>query len=131
MIAAICSVGSDACSNGRSSAVDFRLLVHRLPFGFWCLRCFCRGLRWWWRGFRVCWLPFHLQGHCSAAVLAAAAAVLVLYLIYVDQGFSLWFVHPSGGGACWCGVGGGHRCAAAAGRFLRRELTSFECLFQR
>jgi hypothetical protein len=68
------------------------LVSHRLPFWFLVFALFLPRVSLavaWFQGLLV---PFHLPGLISLLVGILLPRVLVLYLIYVDQGVSLWFL---------------------------------------
>jgi hypothetical protein len=52
-------------------------------------------------------MPFHLHVLLPLVVAVLLPRLLVLYLIYLDQGASLWFViHAVAAVLTWCGSGG-------------------------
>jgi hypothetical protein len=54
-------------------------------------------------------VPFHLRGLLPPLVWLFLPRVLVLYLIYVDQGLSLWFlIHLVAAVLVWGGSGSYH-----------------------
>ncbi|HTD96565.1 MAG TPA: hypothetical protein VK627_06535 [Edaphobacter sp.] len=68
------------------------LVSHRLPFWFLVFALFLPRV-----ALVVAWvqgvlIPFHLQGIVPLLCAIILPRVLVLFLIYVDQGLSLWFV---------------------------------------
>jgi hypothetical protein len=68
------------------------LVIHRLPLWFLVFSLFLPRI-----ALAVAWLqgvllPFHLQGPLPLIVAILLPRVLVLYLIYLDQGLSLWFI---------------------------------------
>jgi hypothetical protein len=68
------------------------LVSHRLPFWFLVFALFLPRI-----ALVVAWLqgvliPFHLQGIVPLLFGILLPRVLVLFLIYLDQGLSLWFV---------------------------------------
>ncbi len=68
------------------------LVTHRLPFWFLVFALFLPRV-----SLLVAWLqgvllPFHLIGWVPPVVAILLPRALVLYLIYLDQGTSLWFV---------------------------------------
>ncbi len=72
--------------------LDLTLVVHRLPLWFLVFALFLPRLSLivaWFQGVLV---PFHLQGVIPLLFWLLLPRVLVLFLIYVDQGLSLWFV---------------------------------------
>jgi hypothetical protein len=101
--------------------VQFRLefVVHRLPFWFLVFALFLPRLTLvvaWFQGVLVpfhleSWLaPYRLQGWLvPLLVWALLPRALVLFLIYLDQGVSLWFlVHLVVAVLVWGGSGGYH-----------------------
>jgi hypothetical protein len=68
------------------------LVSHRLPFWFLVFALILPRVSLavaWFQGLLV---PFHLPALISLLVGILLPRVLVLYLIYVDQGVSLWFL---------------------------------------
>lgn len=66
--------------------------MHTLPFWFLVVALFLPRL-----SVAVLWLqnalgPFHLSGLIPPIIWLLLPRVLVLYLIYIDQGITLWFV---------------------------------------
>jgi hypothetical protein len=71
---------------------SFTLFSVRLPFWFLVFALFLPRVSLvvaWFQGVLV---PFHLVGWLPLIVAILLPRVLVLYLIYVDQGVSLWFL---------------------------------------
>ena len=67
-------------------------VLHTLPFWFLVFALFLPRV-----ALAVAWvggalIPFHLPGLLSLLVGILLPRVLVLYLIYLDQGLSLWFL---------------------------------------
>ncbi|RZU42597.1 hypothetical protein [Edaphobacter modestus] len=83
------------------------LVSHRLPFWFLVFALFLPRV-----SLVVAWLqgiliPFHLLGWIPLIFAILLPRALVLYLIYLDQGLSLWFViHLIVAILVW--LGGGH-----------------------
>ncbi|HMG03632.1 MAG TPA: hypothetical protein VK596_10895 [Edaphobacter sp.] len=83
------------------------LISHRLPFWFLIFALFLPRV-----SLVVAWLqgvllPFHLVGWIPLIFAILLPRALVLYLIYLDQGVSLWFViHLVVAILVW--IGGGH-----------------------
>lgn len=83
------------------------LVSHRLPFWFLVFALFLPRV-----SLVVAWLqgiliPFHLVGWIPLIFAILLPRALVLYLIYLDQGVSLWFViHLAVAVLVW--IGGGH-----------------------
>ena len=72
--------------------ITLSLVSHRLPFWFLVFSLFLPRV-----ALAVAWLqgvlmPFHLEGWIPLVIAIILPRVLILFLIYVDQGFSLWFV---------------------------------------
>ena len=68
------------------------LITHQLPFWFLVFALFLPRV-----ALAVAWLqgvliPFHQTGWIPFVVAVLLPRVLVLYLIYLDQGVSLWFI---------------------------------------
>ena len=84
------------------------LVSHRLPFWFLVFALFLPRV-----ALLVAWLqgvlvPFNLQGWIPVVFAILLPRVLILFLIYVDQGISLWFlIHMVVAVLVW--GGGGHR----------------------
>lgn len=90
------------------------LISHRLPLWFLIFALFLPRI-----SLVVAWLqgvliPFHLIGWIPLVVAILLPRVLVLYLIYLDQGLSLWFViHLVAALLVW--GGSGHRMSRRRG----------------
>jgi hypothetical protein len=86
------------------------LVSHRLPFWFLVFALFLPRI-----ALAVAWFqgvlaPFHLTGLIPLIVAIVLPRVLVLYLIYLDQGISLWFlIHLGVALLVWVGGGGTYR----------------------
>jgi hypothetical protein len=91
--------------------MNFQLMwtIHTLPLWFLVFALFLPRI-----ALAVYWLesamlPFHLHGWLPLAVAILLPRVLVLYLIYLDQGVSLWFlVHLVTAVLVWGGSGSYH-----------------------
>jgi hypothetical protein len=85
------------------------MVVHALPLWFLVFSLFLPRVAlvlMWLQGSLV---PFHLHGLVPLVVAVLLPRVLILYLIYVDQGISLWFViHLVAAAAVFGGSGGYH-----------------------
>src|SRR3984893_677768 len=87
---------------------NLAFVVTRLPLWFLVFALFLPRI-----AMVVAWLqgvlaPFHLQGIIPPLVWLFLPRILVLYLIYVDQGLTLWFlVHLVVAILVW--GGGGHQ----------------------
>jgi hypothetical protein len=75
-----------------AGSLDLTLVVHRLPLWFLVFALFLPRLAMVLAWFQGTLVPFHLQGIIPLAFWLLLPRVLVLFLIYVDQGLSLWFV---------------------------------------
>ena len=84
------------------------LISHRLPFWFLVFALFLPRVSLVVAWFQGVLIPFHLQGLIPLLFAILLPRVLILFLIYVDQGLSLWFViHLVVALLVWCG--GGHQ----------------------
>jgi hypothetical protein len=68
------------------------MVVHTLPLWFLVFALFLPRV-----ALLVLWLdsatmPFHLHGFLPLVVAVLLPRILVLYMIYLDQGISLWFI---------------------------------------
>ena len=83
------------------------LVIHTLPLWFLVFALFLPRI-----SLLLLWLdgglqPFHVNGILPLVVAVVLPRVLVLYLIYLDQGISLWFIiHAVVALLAWSG--GGH-----------------------
>ena len=83
------------------------LVVHTLPLWFLVFSLFLPRV-----ALAVAWLqgvlaPFHLHGFVPLVIAVLLPRVLILFLIYTDQGFSLWFlIHLIAAVLVWGGTGG-------------------------
>jgi hypothetical protein len=86
----------------------FAFVLNKLPLWFLVFALFLPRI-----AMAVAWLqgvlvPFHLYGIIPPLFWLLLPRILVLYLIYVDQGLTLWFlVHLIAGLLVW--AGGGHQ----------------------
>ena len=72
---------------------EFFWTIHTLPLWFLVFSLFLPRLAllvYWIDGGQA--LPFHVHGWVAVAVGVVFPRLLVLYLIYMDQGVSFWFV---------------------------------------
>ncbi len=82
-------------------------VIHLLPLWFLVFSLFLPRV-----ALAVAWLqgvltPFHLQGIVPLVIAVLLPRVLILYMIYVDQGLSLWFlIHLLVALLVWGGSGG-------------------------
>lgn len=85
------------------------LVVHTLPLWFLVFSLFLPRI-----ALAVYWLengiqPFHLHGWIPLVAAIIVPRALVLYLIYLDQGFGLWFlIHLVTAVVVWAGSGSYH-----------------------
>ncbi|MEO6983167.1 MAG: hypothetical protein ABI072_08630 [Edaphobacter sp.] len=71
---------------------SLRLVSHQLPFWFLVFALFLPRVALVVAWFQGVLIPFHLHGLVPLLFAIILPRVLVLFLIYVDQGLSLWFV---------------------------------------
>jgi hypothetical protein len=89
-------------------SVNFAFVINKLPLWFLVFALFLPRI-----AMVVAWLqgtlvPFHLVGIIPPLFWLFLPRILVLYLIYVDQGITLWFlVHLLAALLVW--GGGGHQ----------------------
>jgi hypothetical protein len=86
------------------------LFVHTLPLWFLVFSLFLPriALLVYWA--QTAMMPFHLTGWIPLLFAIFLPRVLVLYLIYLDQGLSLWFaIHFIAALLVWGSSGGYHR----------------------
>lgn len=86
--------------------------IHTLPLWFLVFSLFlpriALGVYW----VETAMTPFHIHGFLPLLLAILLPRVLVLYLIYVDQGLTMWFVvHLVAAVAVW----------ASSGRYSRRH----------
>jgi hypothetical protein len=87
---------------------NMAFVVNQLPLWFLVFALFLPRLAMAVAWFQGALAPFHLQGIVPALFWLLLPRILVLYLIYVDQGITLWFlVHLVAALLVW--GGGGHR----------------------
>jgi hypothetical protein len=85
------------------------MVIHALPLWFLVFALFLPRI-----ALLVAWLqqtlvPFHLIGLVPVVFWALLPRALVLYVIYLDQGFSTWFlIHAVAALLVWGGSGGYH-----------------------
>ena len=82
------------------------LVTHTLPFWFLVLSLFlprvCLAVAW----FQANLAPFHLHGLIPLVLAIVVPRILILLLIYQDQGIGLWFlIHLVGLLLAWGGGG--------------------------
>jgi hypothetical protein len=86
------SVLAEAIQRTAQLNFNFAFVVNRLPLWFLVFALFLPRLSMvvaWFQGTLV---PFHLQGIIPPLFWLFLPRILVLYLIYVDQGLTLWFL---------------------------------------
>lgn len=87
--------------------MKFELILHNLPLWFLVFSLFLPRV-----ALAIGWLqgiftPFHLHGIVPLVIAVLLPRVLVLFLIYTDQGLSLWFlIHLIAAVLVWGGSGG-------------------------
>jgi hypothetical protein len=87
--------------------MSLALISHRLPFWFLVFALFLPRVSLVVAWFQGVLIPFHLVGWIPLLFAILLPRALVLYLIYLDQGFSLWFlIHLVVAILVW--LGGGH-----------------------
>jgi hypothetical protein len=85
------------------------MVIHALPLWFLVFALFLPRI-----ALLVAWLqqtlvPFHLIGLVPVVFWALLPRALVLYVIYLNQGFSTWFlIHAVAALLVWGGSGGYH-----------------------
>jgi hypothetical protein len=92
--------------------MDFHaaLIIHRLPLWFLIFSLFLPRI-----ALVIAWVqgnvaPFHLVGLLPLLVAILIPRVLILYLIYLDQGIGLWFlIHLIVAIVVWSGSGSYYR----------------------
>jgi len=86
------------------------LISHQLPFWFLVFALFLPRVSLavaWFQGVLV---PFHLTGWIPLVFAILLPRALVLYVIYMDQGVSLWFlIHLVAAVLVWAGGGRTYR----------------------
>ena len=92
MILAACAAGGAMLQQVADRELNLSLVVHRLPFWFLVFALFLPRV-----ALAVAWVqgvlvPFHFHGFLPLVVAIVVPRVLVLYMIYLDQGLSLWFI---------------------------------------
>jgi hypothetical protein len=68
------------------------LVIHTLPLWFLVFSLFLPRIALFLLWLEGATLPFHLNGLLPLIVAVLLPRVLVLYMIYLDQGISLWFI---------------------------------------
>ena len=87
--------------------MKFELILHTLPLWFLVFSLFLPRV-----ALAIAWLqgvlvPFHLGGIVPLVIAVLLPRVLILYMIYTDQGLSLWFlIHLVAAVVVWGGSGG-------------------------
>lgn len=84
------------------------LVIHRLPLWFLVFSLFLPRIALLVAWFQGVLIPFHPHGLLPLLVAILLPRALVMYLIYLDQGISLWFfIHLFVAICVWSG--GGHQ----------------------
>ncbi len=87
--------------------LQMQLTIHNLPLWFLVFSLFLPRV-----ALAIAWLqgvlvPFHLGGIVPLVIAILLPRILILFLIYTDQGFSLWFlIHLLAALLVWGGSGG-------------------------
>jgi len=85
------------------------VIVHTLPLWFLVFSLFLPRIALFLLWLESALLPFHLHGIVPLLFAILLPRVLVLFLIYLDQGISLWFIiHLVAALMVWGGSGGYH-----------------------
>jgi len=85
------------------------MVIHVLPLWFLVFSLFLPRVALFLMWLQGSLLPFHLHGLVPLVVAVLLPRLLILYLIYVDQGISLWFIiHLVAAVLVWGGSGGYH-----------------------
>ncbi len=93
----------------KTTVHSLTLVIHNLPLWFLVFSLFLPRV-----ALAIGWLqgvlaPFQLHGVVPLVIAVVLPRVLVLYLIYTDQGLSLWFlIHLLAALLVWGGSGGFH-----------------------
>jgi hypothetical protein len=107
-MSAVLAVLAAAMQHTAQFNLDLAFVVHQLPLWFLVFALFLPRI-----ALTVAWVqgvlvPFHLSGIIPPLFWLFLPRILVLYLIYVDQGLTLWFlVHLVVALLVW--GGGGHQ----------------------
>jgi hypothetical protein len=98
-----------AIQHGAQLNLNLTLVINRLPLWFLVFALFLPRIAMVVAWFQGGLASFHLQGIIPLLFWVFLPRVLVLFLIYVDQGLSLWFViHFVVALLVWGGSGGYH-----------------------
>jgi hypothetical protein len=85
------------------------IVVHILPLWFLVFALFLPRIALFLLWLQNALVPFHLHGIIPLAFAILLPRALVLYLIYLDQGVSLWFlIHLVAAVLVWGGSSGYH-----------------------
>jgi hypothetical protein len=68
------------------------MVIHVLPLWFLVFALFLPRIALFLLWLEGATLPFHLHGVLPLVVAVLLPRILVLYMIYLDQGISLWFI---------------------------------------
>src|SRR5271154_7299494 len=107
-MSAVLAVLVESMQHTAQFSINLSFVVNRLPLWFLVFALFLPRI-----AMAVAWLqgvlvPFHLNGIIPPLFWLFLPRILVLYLIYVDQGLTLWFlVHLVVAILVW--GGGGHQ----------------------
>jgi hypothetical protein len=83
------------------------MVIHTLPLWFLVFSLFLPRIALFLLWLEASLTPFHLHGLVPLVFAILLPRVLVLYLIYLDQGISLWFIiHLVAALMAWGGSGG-------------------------
>ena len=83
------------------------MVIHALPLWFLVFALFLPRIALFLLWLEGATLPFHLHGFLPLVVAVLLPRILVLYMIYLDQGISLWFIiHLVAALMAWGGSGG-------------------------
>jgi len=89
--------------------VHVLMVVHVLPLWFLVFALFLPRIALFLLWLQNQLLPFHLHGIIPLAFAILLPRILVLYMIYLDQGISLWFlIHLVAAVLVWGGSSGYH-----------------------
>ena len=107
MMAAVLA-GAAMLQQAEEHGFSLVLVIHRLPLWFLVFSLFLPRIALLVAWFQGVLLPFHPHGWIPLIVAILLPRALVLYLIYLDQGVSLWFlIHLVVAVLVWSG--GGHQ----------------------
>jgi hypothetical protein len=90
-MSAVLAVIAESMQHTAQFNFTMAFVVNRLPLWFLVFALFLPRLAMVVAWFQGVLAPFHLQGIIPPLVWLFLPRILVLYLIYVDQGLTLWF----------------------------------------